>query len=143
MISRPASSTLAEMILRAGAQVSQNLSIRLKPLGIQVDEMRVLQALSAEGGLSMRELSEELFISGPTLTKMADRLVSNNLVYRTQDPQDRRRVRLHLTEMGSESARDGAAIALEFQQHLTDQFSPADFQEMLSALFGQAAQKNK
>lgn len=142
MISRPQSSSLAEMILRAGAQVSHNLSIRLKPLGIQVDEMRVLQALSTEGGLSMRELSEELVINGPTLTKMADRLVSNNLVYRTQDPEDRRRVRLHLTEMGVECARDGAAIAMEYQQHLADQYSPTDFRDLLAALSGSSKAKS-
>ena len=98
----PAPETLTELILRASAQVSSTLGIRLKPLRVQVDEMRVLHALSAGGGMSMTELSEALVIGGPTLTRMADRLVSENLVYRAPDPHDRRRVRLHLTEAGED-----------------------------------------
>ena len=130
----PAPETLAELILRANAKVSSTLGIRLKPLGLQVDEMRVLHALSAAGGLSMTELSEALVIGGPTLTRMADRLVSENLVYRTPDPHDRRRVRLHLTDVGGACAAEAAEIVADMQQLLTARFAELNLDDLSSAL---------
>ena len=126
--------TLTELILRASAQVSSSLGIRLKPLGVQVDEMRVLYALSAAGGSSMTELSDSLVIGGPTLTRMADRLVSENLVYRAPDPHDRRRVRLHLTDAGDACAAEAAEIVADMQQLLTARFAELDLDDLSSAL---------
>jgi len=130
----PAPETLTELILRTSAQVSSTLGIRLKPLRVQVDEMRVLHALSAGGGMSMTELSEALVIGGPTLTRMADRLVSENLVYRAPDPHDRRRVRLHLTEAGETCAAEAAEIVADMQQLLTARFAELDLDDLSSAL---------
>lgn len=134
----PAPETLTELILRASAQVSSTLGIRLKPLGVQVDEMRVLHALNATGsagsGMSMTELSEALVIGGPTLTRMADRLVSENLVYRAPDPHDRRRVRLHLTDTGAACAAEAAEIVADMQQLLTARFAGLDLDDLSSAL---------
>lgn len=136
--------TLTELILRTSAQVSSSLGMRLKPLGVQVDEMRVLHALnatgSAAGGLSMTELSEALVIGGPTLTRMADRMVSENLVYRAPDPHDRRRVRLHLTETGEACAAEAAEIVADMQQLLTARFAELDLDDLSSALARTASQ---
>ena len=126
--------TLTELILRTSAQVSSSLGIRLKPLGVQVDEMRVLHALSAAGGMSMTELSDALVIGGPTLTRMADRLVSENLLYRAPDPHDRRRVRLHLTDTGRACAAEAAEIVADMQQLLTVRFAELDLDDLSSAL---------
>ena len=136
--------TLTELILRTSAQVSSSLGMRLKPLGVQVDEMRVLHALnatgSAAGGLSMTELSEALVIGGPTLTRMADRMVSENLVYRAPDPHDRRRVRLHLTETGEVCAAEAAEIVADMQQLLRSRFAELDLDDLSSALERTASQ---
>lgn len=122
MKSAPDVSNMAELLLRASAQVSGTLTVRLRPLGLQVDEMRVLRALKSETGRSMGGLAEDLVISGPTLTKMVDRLVSNNLAYRAQDPEDRRRVRLYLTADGEEIAGKAERIAAGYQSELARSF---------------------
>jgi len=139
----PTSESLTELILRASAQVSSSLALRLKPLGVQVDEMRVLYLLNTTGGLSMSELSDQLVIGGPTLTKMADRLVSENLVYRAPDPNDRRRVRLHLTEAGTVCAADASGVVAEVQQLLTARFAELDLTELTRALSQTAMPLNK
>lgn len=130
----PAPETLTELILRASAQVSSTLGIRLKPLGVQVDEMRVLHALTAAGGMSMTELSDALVIGGPTLTRIADRLVSENLVYRAPDPHDRRRVRLHLTDAGDICAAEAAELVADMQALLAARFADLDLDDLSSAL---------
>ncbi len=61
-----------------------------------------LEALSLldRGGLRMSELARELDISEPASTALADRLVRGRLVERRADPDDRRIVRLELSEKG-------------------------------------------
>ena len=118
----PDVSNMAELLLRASAQISGSLTVRLRPLGLQVDEMRVLRALKTQDGRSMGGLAEELVISSPTLTKMVDRLVSNNLAYRVQDPEDRRRVRLYLTADGDDIAGKAERIAAVYQTELARSF---------------------
>src|SRR5262249_3023181 len=48
----------------------------------------------------MTEIAEYAFLPAATLTKLVDRLVDDNLVYRRIDPVDRRRIRAYLTPRG-------------------------------------------
>lgn len=52
--------------------------------------------------ITMSGLKEKLYMSGGALTGMVDRLVNDDLVQRARDRQDRRVVRLELTERGRE-----------------------------------------
>jgi DNA-binding MarR family transcriptional regulator len=63
-------------------------------------QLRVLMILRTEDGLSARMLADRLKVTPPTLTRIMDRLVSNSLVRREVDDDDRRLVRHRLTETG-------------------------------------------
>ncbi|MFE2578913.1 MarR family winged helix-turn-helix transcriptional regulator [Streptomyces sp. NPDC059378] len=52
------------------------------------------------GGIPMTALAGHAFLPAPSLTKLMDRLVDQNLVYRRIDPADRRRVLARLTPRG-------------------------------------------
>jgi DNA-binding MarR family transcriptional regulator len=59
----------------------------------------------------MTDLAQATLITGPTLTRTVDRLVSRGLMYRTADVQDRRRVLVNLTARGRTlRSRLGAAV---------------------------------
>ncbi|HET7328710.1 MAG TPA: MarR family transcriptional regulator [Nocardioidaceae bacterium] len=68
--------------------------------GLTVDRWRVLRLLAERGPQSMAELGVATGISGPTLTRVVDRLVEDTLVYRNVDSADRRRVRVHVGDRG-------------------------------------------
>jgi DNA-binding MarR family transcriptional regulator len=68
--------------------------------GVTVEQWRVLDELSQQEGLSMREIANLAMLPAPTLTKIVDRLVAENLVHRRSDPYDRRRVLVLLTPRG-------------------------------------------
>lgn len=68
--------------------------------GVTVEQWRVLDELSQREGLSMREIANLTMLPAPTLTKIVDRLVAENLVHRRSDPYDRRRVLVLLTPRG-------------------------------------------
>jgi DNA-binding MarR family transcriptional regulator len=48
----------------------------------------------------MSELAEFTMVPPPTLTRLIDRMVSDNLVYRKVDPRDRRRVLVRVAPRG-------------------------------------------
>jgi hypothetical protein len=48
----------------------------------------------------MGELAELVLLNHPTLTKMIDRMVSDSLVYRVQDADDRRKVLMFSSDRG-------------------------------------------
>ncbi|MEW2610006.1 MarR family transcriptional regulator [Streptomyces sp. NPDC047880] len=64
-------------------------------------------------GAPQTGLAESAFLPPPTLTKLVDQFVDQNLVHRRADPYDRRRVLARLTPRGQEYWRrvDGAVRA--------------------------------
>lgn len=61
-------------------------------------QVRALVFLYDNGDRSMTELAAGLAISLPSASELVDRLVERNLVRRNQDPVDRRRVLIALTD---------------------------------------------
>ena len=77
------------------------LSEALKAQGATLEEWRVLSFLGDGAGHAMTEIAEFALLSAPTLTKVVDRMVSLNLVFRRVDDTDRRRVLVFVSERGS------------------------------------------
>jgi DNA-binding MarR family transcriptional regulator len=61
-----------------------------------------LARLDEAGGVSQRRLMDELGLTSGTISVRMDRLVDEGLVHREPDPDDRRNVRITLTENGRE-----------------------------------------
>jgi len=71
-----------------------------KALGLTNARMMALAAVGAGDGCSMTDLAQRLALPAPLATRVADELVARDLVERSGDPDDRRRVVLRLTEQG-------------------------------------------
>jgi DNA-binding MarR family transcriptional regulator len=69
---------------------------------LTMNQLSVLFHLYYHGGRAMGQIAARLQTSDPTTTGIIDRLVERELVERTADPQDRRRVLVRLTESGRE-----------------------------------------
>ncbi len=72
----------------------------VKPEGLTVDQWLTLEALADAGPLTMSDLASRTMVTGPTLTRVIDRLVATALAYREVDAYDRRRVLVHLSTRG-------------------------------------------
>jgi DNA-binding MarR family transcriptional regulator len=99
---RPPSVTqqLAQLLSQAERQVTRELGRVLGPSGCSVEQWRTMALLADGETHSMSEIAEFALLSPPSLTRLVDRMVADNLAYRTQDPQDRRRVLVHITARG-------------------------------------------
>jgi DNA-binding MarR family transcriptional regulator len=95
-------SYLGYVLSEAEHAVSRGLAAELSADGVSVEQWRILRALSDGRGHTMGDLAEAALMPHPTLTKAVDRLVDSALVYRRQDPTDRRRVAVYLSDRGIE-----------------------------------------
>jgi DNA-binding MarR family transcriptional regulator len=73
---------------------------------LSLSQLRVLYFLDRKPQSSLSEVADYLDVTRPTMSAMIERLVLRGLVHRIDDPSERRRVLLTLTESGSaEKAR--------------------------------------
>ncbi|MFI0897493.1 MarR family winged helix-turn-helix transcriptional regulator [Streptomyces sp. NPDC020983] len=91
---------LALVLSRAERRVVARQARLLADEGCSVEQWRVLSAVAGSGGLPMSEIADHALMPAPSLTKLVDRMVADNLVHRRADPGDRRRVLLHLAPRG-------------------------------------------
>lgn len=82
--------------------VSERIRAVLAPSGLDLEEWRVLSLLSDGEGHTMAETAEFALLPPPTLTKVVNRLVSNNLVHRRSGTVDRRQVLIRNTARGQQ-----------------------------------------
>ncbi|MET9679250.1 MarR family winged helix-turn-helix transcriptional regulator [Streptomyces coeruleorubidus] len=93
---------LLHLLTRAERLAVRRLQSVLAEFDCSVEAWRVLHLLSDGQGHNMTALADHAFLPAPTLTKLIDQLVDQNLVYRRVDPADRRRILAHLTPRGME-----------------------------------------
>ncbi|BFT75968.1 MarR family winged helix-turn-helix transcriptional regulator [Paenibacillus sp. P36] len=72
----------------------------IHPYDVYPGQPPLLLALSAEDGLSQRELAARIHNKPATLTVMVDRMEKTGLVERRPDPTDQRVTRVYLTDKG-------------------------------------------
>lgn len=73
--------------------------------GVTAAQGYTLLCLPRKGGMAMSDLSEAMGLAGSTMTRMVDPLVQKGLASRAPDNEDRRIVRVALTEHGREVQR--------------------------------------
>ncbi|MDT7659348.1 MAG: hypothetical protein QOF38_4063 [Pseudonocardiales bacterium] len=108
---------LAHLLSTLERHVVERQRIALGVEGCGVEEWRVIDFL-AEGGHTMSEAAKYAGLASPALTKLVDRLVTNNIVYRRIDLEDRRKVRIFLTRRGKSMHRRLAEIVDRCQGEL-------------------------
>ncbi|MFJ6988447.1 MULTISPECIES: MarR family winged helix-turn-helix transcriptional regulator [unclassified Streptomyces] len=93
------------LLTRAERLASRRVESALDEEGCSLETWRVLSLLSDGTGHHMTAIAEAAFLPPPTLTKLVDHLVDQNLVHRRVDPLDRRRILVHLTPRGRDHWR--------------------------------------
>lgn len=91
---------LASLMARTGRKVNNRLTTELRTVGLSLDAWLVLNMLVTEGGRSMGEIAEALVLNLPTATKLIDRMVNDNLVYRKPHHEDRRVIEIFPSDAG-------------------------------------------
>lgn len=75
-----------------------NPSEMVKGVSIPPSHVKVIFYLSQKKSMSVSDVAKCLDISKPNMTPIIDKLISNGLVNRYTDPNDRRKINIELTE---------------------------------------------
>jgi DNA-binding MarR family transcriptional regulator len=91
---------LVELLTVTQRRVARGVAAVLAEDGATLDGYRLLRSLAGAPGRSMGELVAVLHLPAPTLTRLVDGAVDAALAYRLPDPDDGRKVVVHLSEPG-------------------------------------------
>lgn len=126
---------LTQLLTRAARAVTAQVESVLKPEGLTIDQWLVIEALVSRKGLTMAALASHTTATGPTLTRVVDRLVSTATVYREVDPNDRRKVRVYLSPRGRAAHKRIATKVREIEQAVLERTAdPAAVVDLLTEL---------
>jgi len=103
-------------VIRAIDLYSKKLN---KDSGLTAPQLFVLQEISAHDGVMVKDIASSINLSSATVTNILDRLEVRELVVRERSTVDKRKVGLHLTELGIKAL---ANAPKPLQEHFIDRF---------------------
>ncbi|PFE89958.1 MarR family transcriptional regulator [Bacillus thuringiensis] len=74
-------------------------------LGLTVQQMGILNTIYALPNVTLKEISERLSVPKSTVSVNVDELVNLQLIERKQSDEDRREIRLKVTDQGQEASK--------------------------------------
>lgn len=129
---------LLHLLTRAERLAVRRVQSVLDEFNCSIEAWRVLDLLSDGKGHNMTALADHAFLPAPTLTKLIDQLVDQNLVFRRVDPADRRRVLAQLTPRGMRR-RQGLFRAVRADLSAMEPLLAEDAEDQLKVLLDQLA----
>jgi MarR family transcriptional regulator, organic hydroperoxide resistance regulator len=98
--------------------------------GVQFEIMMLVSRLSGQTGVTVTEISDMMLQSGAFTTIEIGKLVEKGLLDKSADRQDRRRVRLRLTEQGRKTLADVTPHQRQVNDVRFGSLSSHDFHEL-------------
>jgi DNA-binding MarR family transcriptional regulator len=97
-------------------------------------QLTVLKMLEGLGDLSLSELSERIRAQNSTVTGIIDRMERDDLVVRARSTEDRRVVKIKLTDKGARIARAIAVEPMEVFRGALGSLTPGETRDLLRIL---------
>lgn len=86
---------------RTNAWLEARYTRFLKPYGISPQQLNILRVLRRENTrIKMNMINELLIVKSPNVTRLVDKLITNDLVLRNRSSEDRRIVYIEITKSG-------------------------------------------
>lgn len=98
--------------------------------GITFPQLRILFRVRMNPDIDLRSLADGLGISPSAASQQVDKLVERKLLLRSEDPQDRRRLRLQLTPHAEESVGAYSRTASDYTVRIVSKLNDADLHEL-------------
>lgn len=110
-------------------KIDRHLSGQLEPYGVSIPQMFVLTCLYDENGITLKEIGNRTLIDSSSMTVLVDKLEKDKLVERQLDQEDRRAIRVHITDKGKAIAEELIKIGTEFNVELYDMLGEGNQKE--------------
>ncbi|WP_181774530.1 MarR family winged helix-turn-helix transcriptional regulator [Amycolatopsis pittospori] len=100
----------------------------------EFDVLTTLRRSGEPGGLTPGALLKAAMVTSGAITNRIDRMETKGLVERVRDGEDRRSVRIRLTEKGCEVVDEVFALHLENEAGLLPDMDPAQWAQLVGGL---------
>ncbi|HVB64832.1 MAG TPA: MarR family winged helix-turn-helix transcriptional regulator [Nitrolancea sp.] len=110
-------------------------------MGINFPQLRILFRVRSRPGIDLRTLAEQMGISASGASQQVDKLVERGFLVREDDPDDRRRLSLELTEHGQQATGEISKATRSYIESALSVLSDeelADFHRLLSRVLASA-----
>jgi len=121
-------------VVRLVADVRRRQAAITQEHGVTMLQSQAIHALRQQGPLNITQLAQALHLNQSTVSSLADRMERDGLVRRVQSSQDRRSVKLRLTEKSDDIAVQLPVSPLGFFRDLLAQALSAEEQATLARL---------
>ena len=88
--------------------------------GLTTSRFFVLKHLNDHPGISYIDLSEKLLCTKGNTTRIIQGMLNDDLIYRLENPEDRRSFQLYLSKLGEQVYKE---VNLEYQEYVTEMLS--------------------
>lgn len=115
-------------------KIDRNLSVKFEEYGVSIPQSFILFSLEEENGITLKEIGNRTLIDSSSMTVLVDKLEKDNLVERQLDPQDRRAIRVFITEKGKKIAEEVSTIGSDFNAYLYDLLGEGNQKEFIHGI---------
>ncbi len=102
--------------------------------GVTMSQCSTILAIGKHGIMTMNALSEWMSLATSTMTRIVDNLVRDGYLQRSQDPQDRRVVRVSLTVEGEKLFQAIKEIYHRYHQKIVESIPAEEFHQVVESL---------
>jgi DNA-binding MarR family transcriptional regulator len=134
LISDQLDSALREWVKVFTHRSMQEFHRSQRDYGLSTGQLRTLTHLHFHGVHQVSDIGDDLGVTAAAASQLVDRLVSMDLLERTEDPNDRRVKRITISEAGRALVRQGIEDRLKWMKDLANNLSPVQQEEIISAL---------
>ena len=126
---------VAAALVQAAHRVQARLEEALAGVGLSIAKFETLSILvSRDRPISLSELAAKLVCVRSNVTQLVDRLETEGLVKRADDPSDRRAVRAEVTALGRKRQAAGHPVVNAVLQDVANKLAVVDSQKLKRAL---------
>lgn len=115
-------------------KIDKNLSQQLENYGVSIPQSFILFSLLEQDGATLKEIGNKTLIDSSSMTVLVDKLEKDELVERKLDSQDRRAIRVFITEKGQDIAEKVSKIGIKFNSQLYDLLGEGNQKEFIHGI---------
>ncbi|HWO97725.1 MAG TPA: MarR family transcriptional regulator [Bacillus sp. (in: firmicutes)] len=103
---------------------------KLAPLNIAPEQNLIMMLLWEQDGMTQNEIAEKLYKDKTNIARMASNLESKGFIQRVVSKEDRRSLKLYLTDKGKELGHSVTPIAEEFNRQVCSGITDEELKEL-------------
>lgn len=115
-------------------KIDKNLSQQLEVYGVSIPQSFILFSLLEQDGATLKEVGNKTLIDSSSMTVLVDKLEKDGLVERKLDSQDRRAIRVFITDKGRDIAEKVSKIGVKFNSRLYDLLGEGNQKEFIHGI---------